>query len=80
MFVLFFEGDYMEKILPLAAMEKILKKGSPDIRVSDPAKEALREYLEEKGIELAQVAAEFSVHAGRKTIKAEDVRLAAKKH
>jgi DNA-binding protein len=70
----------MEKILPLAAMEKILKKGSPDIRVSDPAKEALREYLEEKGVELAKVAAEFSAHAGRKTIKAEDVRLAAKKH
>jgi histone H3/H4 len=70
----------MNKILPLAAMEKILKKGSADIRVSEPAKEVLREYLEEKGIELAKVAAEFSVHAGRKTIKAEDVRLAAKKH
>jgi len=70
----------MDKILPLAAMEKILKKGSADIRVSEPAKEVLREYLEEKGVELAKVAAEFSVHAGRKTIKAEDVRLAAKKH
>jgi histone H3/H4 len=69
----------MEKILPLAAMEIILKKGSPDIRVSEPAKEVLRECLEEKGIELAKIAAEFSVHAGRKTIKAEDVRLAAKK-
>jgi histone H3/H4 len=61
-------------------MEKILKKGSPDIRVSDPAKEALREYLETKGVELAKVAAEFSAHAGRKTIKAEDVKLAAKKY
>ena len=70
----------MEKILPLAAMEKILKKGAQDIRVSDPAKDALREYLEEKGIELAKVAAEFSAHAGRKTIKAEDVKLAAKKY
>jgi len=68
----------MGKILPLAAMEKILKKGSSDIRVSDPAKEALREYLEEKGIELAKAAAELSVHAGRKTIKAEDVKFAAK--
>lgn len=68
----------MSKILPLAAMEKILKKGNPDIRVSDPAKEALREYLEEKGIELAKAAAELSVHAGRKTIKAEDVKFAAK--
>ena len=66
--------------MPLAAMERILKKGSPDIRVSEPAKEALREYLEERGVELAKVAAEFSLHAGRKTIKAEDVRLAAKRH
>ena len=70
----------MDKILPLAAMERILKKGSPDIRVSEPSKEALREYLEEKGIELAKTAAELSIHAGRKTIKAEDVRFAAKKH
>ncbi|MGV8171883.1 MAG: histone family protein [Candidatus Woesearchaeota archaeon] len=69
----------MDKILPLAPMERILKKGSPEIRVSDPAKEALRIYLEDKGIELAKIAAEFAVHARRKTIKAEDVRLAAKR-
>jgi histone H3/H4 len=68
----------MEKILPLASMERVLKKGAPELRVSDPAKEALREYLEEKGIALAKVAAEFASHAHRKTIKAEDIRLAAK--
>ncbi|MGV8086261.1 MAG: histone family protein [Candidatus Woesearchaeota archaeon] len=68
----------MSKILPLAAMEKILKKGSSDIRVSDPAKEELRIYLEEKGMDLAKAAAELSIHAGRKTIKAEDVKFAAK--
>jgi histone H3/H4 len=73
-------GDLMEKILPLAAMERIMKKAAPEIRVSDPAKDALREYLEEKGLELSKVAAEFAAHAGRKTIKAEDIRLAAKKH
>ena len=76
----FVEGDHMEKILPLAAMERILKKGSQDIRVSDPAKEALREYLEEKGVELSKLAADLAEHAGRKTIKAEDVKLAAKQH
>jgi len=68
----------MEKLLPLAPMERVLKKGAPDVRISDPAKEALREYLEDKGVALARIAAEFAVHAGRKTIKAEDVRLAAK--
>jgi len=67
-----------KKILPLAAMERVLKKGSPDIRVSDPAKEALREILEEHGVKLAKAAAEAAIHAGRKTIKAEDVKFAAK--
>lgn len=67
-----------EKILGLAAMEKILKKGESDIRVSDPAKEELRILLEEHGIELARTAAKFALHAGRKTIKAEDVKLASK--
>jgi histone H3/H4 len=78
--IVIIQGDFMDKILPLAAMERILKKGSQDIRVSDPAKEALREYLEEKGVELAKISAEYAAHAGRKTIKAEDVKLAARKH
>ena len=67
-----------EKILPLAAMERILKKGSADIRVSDPSKEELRILLEEYGDRLAKTAARFALHAGRKTIKAEDVKLASK--
>jgi DNA-binding protein len=69
----------MDKILPLAAMERILKKGAPDIRVSDPAKDELRIMLEEHGVEIARAAAKFEVHAGRKTIKAEDVKLASKR-
>jgi histone H3/H4 len=68
----------MEGILPLAPMEKILKKGSPDIRVSEPAKAELRVLLEEHGEKIGRAAAKFALHAGRKTIKEEDVRLAAK--
>jgi DNA-binding protein len=68
----------MDKILPLAAMEKLLKKGSAGIRVSDPAKEELRIVLEEYAVSLARTASEYSVHAKRKTIKAQDVRLAVK--
>ncbi|HYD03245.1 MAG TPA: histone family protein [Alphaproteobacteria bacterium] len=69
----------MDKLLPLATMEKIMKKVSPDIRVSEEAKEALREHLEDAGLELSKAATELALHAGRKTIKAEDIRLAAKK-
>lgn len=67
-----------DKLLPLAAMERILKKGDPSLRISDPAKAELLILLEEHGAALAKVAAQFALHAGRKTIKAEDVKLASK--
>ena len=67
-----------DKLLGLASMERILKKGDPNLRISDPAKVELRKVLEEHGEEIAKVAAKFAVHAGRKTIKAEDVALAVK--
>jgi len=67
-----------ENILPVAAMEKLLKKGDSKIRISEPAKDELRIFLEDQAEILAKDAARFALHAGRQTIKAEDVRLAAK--
>jgi len=70
-----------KKILALAGMEKLLKKvGSSDdnIRVSDTAKVALREVLEEYAQKLGEKAFRFARHSGRKTIKAEDIKLAVK--
>ncbi len=64
-------------ILPVAAMEKLLKKaGAP--RVSEEAKEALREVLEDKAAEIGMQALKFANHSGRKTIKRADIKLASK--
>jgi histone H3/H4 len=67
-----------KKILPLAAMEKVLKQAGAE-RVSEKAKAALKEVVEEAAEELASHAVRFALHAGRKTVKAGDIKLAVKK-
>lgn len=67
----------MAEVLPLAAMETIMKNNGAS-RVSHDAKEALREVLEDIGLELAKKSAKIAKHTGRSTIKAEDVKLASK--
>lgn len=64
-------------ILPLAAMEKLLKK-SGAARVSEGAKEAMREVLEDYASQLGEKAIRFAQHSGRKTVKGSDVKLAVK--
>ncbi|HEX6068146.1 MAG TPA: histone family protein [Nitrososphaera sp.] len=61
----------------LAAMYRIMKKSGAE-RVSDDAADELRKVLEEAAERIAHQAVELSVHAGRKTIKPEDIRFAAK--
>ena len=63
--------------LGLSAMYRILKKSGAQ-RVSDESAVELRRVIEEIAEAIAKNAVEMSSHAGRKTGKAEDVKLASK--
>ena len=66
-----------KRLIPLAAMGNILKNSGAE-RVSDKAKAALKNILEEKAEEIATAAIRLATHAGRKTVKAPDIKLATK--
>jgi len=63
--------------LGLSAMYRILKKSGAQ-RVSDESAVELRRVIEEIAEAIAKNAVEMASHAGRKTVKAEDVKLASK--
>jgi len=64
--------------LAVAPMHRICKKAGAE-RVSESAAEELSKVLEEIGIKIAREAIDFAMHAGRKTVKAEDIEIAARK-
>ncbi len=63
--------------LGLSAMYRILKKSGAQ-RVSDESAVELRRVIEEIAEAVAKNAVDLANHAGRKTVKAEDVKLASK--
>ena len=62
--------------LSQAAVERIIKKAGAD-RVSADATEALSELMEEYGMFLSKEAKKMADHAGRKTLRGTDIRIAA---
>ena len=64
--------------LAIAPMHRLCKKAGAD-RVSEAASKELAKALEDIGLKIAKEALDFAMHAGRKTIKAEDIEIAARK-
>jgi DNA-binding protein len=62
--------------LSQAAVERLIKKAGAE-RVSAEATETLTELMEEYGIFLAKEAKKMADHAGRKTLRGSDIRMAA---
>ena len=66
-----------KSFLSLNAMDKIIRDSKAE-RVSDDAKEALANVLQEKGAEISKEAKKLAEHAGRKTVTKKDILLAVK--
>jgi len=64
--------------LHVAPMHRICKKAGAD-RVSESAAKELAKVLDDIGVKIAKEALDYAMHAGRKTLKSEDVEIAARK-
>ncbi|MEM0231039.1 MAG: NFYB/HAP3 family transcription factor subunit [Candidatus Woesearchaeota archaeon] len=60
--------------IPLAVVEKIIKEVDPNIRVSDSAKQAMSDFLNDIAKSIARKAIIYSQHAGRVTVKDVDLK------
>jgi DNA-binding protein len=66
-----------KRFLSHNAMDKVMRAAGA-LRVSDDAKAALAEVLEEKALAISEEAKRYAEHAGRKTVTEKDIRLANK--
>lgn len=62
-------------VLPLAPVERIIRNAGAR-RVSEDAGIELSKVLEEIGLEISREAITLAEHAGRTTVKEEDIRFA----
>lgn len=64
--------------IAVAPVERLCRKSGAE-RVSEAAAKELAKALQEIGVKIAKEGLDFAVHSGRKTIKAEDIEIAARK-
>jgi len=64
--------------IAVAPMHRVCKKAGAD-RVSEAAARELAKVLDDIGVKIAKEAIDYAMHAGRKTVKAEDIEIAARK-
>jgi len=67
-----------ESEISTAAVHRLIKRGGAG-RIVDDAAEELRKEVEEFAIRVGKEALELATHAGRKTVRSEDIRLAVKR-
>ncbi|MHA1971339.1 MAG: histone family protein [Candidatus Hodarchaeales archaeon] len=61
-----------------ARVERIIREAGA-FRVSADAIQALNQVITERGTKISKFAVEIANHSGRKTVKADDIKLAASK-
>ncbi len=64
------------RFLSLNAMEKVLRDIGAS-RISEGARGALAEVVEQRALTIAKVAKKYAQHAGRKTVTERDIEMAA---
>jgi histone H3/H4 len=70
------KGSCIMTEISLSAVERIIKKAGAE-RISADATETLAILMEEYGTFLSKEAKKMSDHAGRKTLRGSDIKMAA---